>query len=121
MSHRTSRRGNAMLALLTLVLASAACHRVIIDNGLEPSPEVYHLEWNMAFANAIFPAQIDASEFCGGRWAKVETKHSFLNGVVGFITFNIITPMDVRVVCAAGTANASADAEQSPAAELEDR
>jgi hypothetical protein len=86
--------------LASILITSAACHRVIIDSGLEPSAEVHHEEWNMAHASAIYPAEVDAREYCGGRWARVETKQSFLNGVVEALTFGIISPMDVRVVCA---------------------
>jgi hypothetical protein len=34
--------------------------------------------------------------------AKVETERSFLNGLVGAITWNIYTPMHVLVTCASG-------------------
>lgn len=97
----TSSRAPALLALLFLLIASAGCHQIKIDSGLEPSPTVHHEEWNMAFAWAIYPAQVDASEYCGGNWAQVETKQSFLNWVVGAVTWGIITPMDTKVVCAA--------------------
>jgi hypothetical protein len=90
-----------IVAALGVAVLLSGCHRVIIDSGLEPSPQVHHEEWNQAFAHAIYPAQVDASAFCGGRWARVEVKQSFLNLVVESITFGIISPMDVRVVCAA--------------------
>jgi hypothetical protein len=90
------------VGLLLLLVALPGCHRVIIDSGLEPAPEIYPEEWNLAFAAAIYPARVDASQWCGGRYARVETQQSFLNGVVAAITSSIITPMDVRVTCAAG-------------------
>ena len=89
-----------LLTLPGLLLVATACHRVIIDSGLEPTTEVYHEEWNMAYANAIYPAMVDGSTFCEGLWSRIETRHSFLNGIVGAMTFGIITPMDVKVVCA---------------------
>ena len=98
--------------LASILITSAACHRVIIDSGLEPSEEVHHEEWNLAFAHAIYPADVDARDYCGGRWARVETKQSFLNGVVESLTFGIISPMDVRVVCA----RTRADEDAEPAA-----
>ena len=47
--------------------------------------------------------------------SKVETEHSFLNGLVAFFTIQIYTPMHLTVTCAAGP---TADAPQpaSPAA-----
>jgi hypothetical protein len=34
--------------------------------------------------------------------AKVETRHSFLNQLVGILTLGIYTPMHIKVTCAAG-------------------
>ena len=34
--------------------------------------------------------------------ARVETKLSFLNQLVGSLTFGIYTPMEIKVTCAAG-------------------
>ncbi len=99
MNNRTSMPWRTVLASASLLVGSTACHRVIVDSGLEPAPRVHHEEWNIAYAEAIYPAQIDASKYCR-RWARVETKQSFLNWVVGAATFGIITPMDVKVVCA---------------------
>lgn len=101
MGWHTASRASALFLLSALLVASTGCHQVIIDSGREPSPTVHHDEWNIAFAAAIFPAQVDASEYCGGEWARVETKQSFLNMVVGWLTFGIITPMETKIVCAA--------------------
>ncbi len=98
--YHTIPRGLVSLALTASLIVAAGCHQVKIDSGLEPGSEVHAEEWNMAFAAAIYPAQVDASTFCGGEWARVETKQSFLNLVVAVFTFGIITPMDVTVVCA---------------------
>lgn len=113
MNYHSLWRGLALATLTSLVLASAGCHHVKIDTGQEPGPRVYDQEWNMAFAAAIYPAQVDASEFCGGQWARVETKQSFLNLVVGVLTFGIITPMDVKVVCAEQQDQSGSEMSQS--------
>jgi hypothetical protein len=34
--------------------------------------------------------------------SKVETEHSFLNGLVGALTLGIYTPMHLTVTCASG-------------------
>ena len=98
---RARSRWPSLLAALGMTVLLSACHRVVIDSGLEPSPQVHHEEWNQAFAHAIYPAQVDGSAFCHGRWARIETKQSFLNLVVESVTLGIISPMDVKVVCAA--------------------
>jgi hypothetical protein len=39
--------------------------------------------------------------------AKVETQHSFLNGLVGLITFQLYTPMQIDIPCASSNRMAS--------------
>lgn len=112
MNVRIVCRVGAALSFLPLLIASAGCHQVRIDTGLQPGETVYEQEWNMAFAFAIFPAQVDASEYCGGRWARVETKQSFLNWVVSALTWNIISPMESRVVCAQRGSPGAGDADE---------
>jgi hypothetical protein len=47
--------------------------------------------------------------------SKVETEHSFLNGLVQFVTLGIYTPMHLTVTCAGG-ANADTAPSVTPAA-----
>jgi uncharacterized lipoprotein YajG len=44
---------------------------------------------------------IDAADICGGseNIIKVEAQHTFVNGLLGFITFGIYTPRDAKVFC----------------------
>jgi hypothetical protein len=44
---------------------------------------------------------INAAQICGGadRIAKVESQQTFLDGVLGMVTFGIYTPRDSRVFC----------------------
>ena len=44
---------------------------------------------------------IAAQETCTDGVSKVETQHSFLNGLVGGLTLGIYTPIDITVTCAA--------------------
>ncbi len=45
--------------------------------------------------------EVNASEICGGahKVAKVETKLSLLNGVLGSVTSGIYTPRQMKVYC----------------------
>jgi len=105
---RTSTVGRWVL-VLALPSAASACHHVVIDGGLEPTGERYDEEWNLAFAAAIYPAQVDASGQCGGYFSDVETRHSFLNTVVTAVTFGIISPMEVRMGCGVGPEDEGAE------------
>ena len=90
------------LAFVAALSASAAgCHHVIIDGGLEPTETRYDEEWNLAFAAAIFPAKVAPPTGCEGYFSEVETRHSFLNLVVTWFTFGIISPMESRIQCGA--------------------
>ena len=46
-------------------------------------------------------SELDASKICGGanKIAKVETKKSFLNGLLGGFTFGLYTPRQATVYC----------------------
>jgi hypothetical protein len=43
--------------------------------------------------------RVDA-ERCQNGPAEVETQHSFVNQLVGFLTLGIYTPMEIKVTCA---------------------
>ena len=100
---RNRMAGRVVRALaVAAILVSAGCYHTIIKTNLTPGTEVHHEAWKPAFISGLVPAQVDASSYCAGkRWASVETQASFLNVVVGAVTFGIFTPMDVKVTCAA--------------------
>ena len=44
---------------------------------------------------------VDAAKICGGaeNVVKTETQQTFVNGLLGFITLSIYTPLEARVYC----------------------
>ena len=44
---------------------------------------------------------VDAAKICGGaeNVVKTETRQTFVNGLLGFITLSIYTPLEARVYC----------------------
>ena len=44
---------------------------------------------------------VDAAKICGGaeNVVKTETRQTFVNGLLGFITLGIYTPLEARVYC----------------------
>ena len=44
---------------------------------------------------------VDAAKICGGaeNVVKTETQQTFVNGLLGFITLDIYTPLEARVYC----------------------
>jgi len=68
------------------------------DTNLDASSKTTHHFFisGLAQGKAINPAKV-----CGSisKVAKVETQVTFLNGLLGFITFGIYTPHEARVYC----------------------
>lgn len=85
-----------------VVLALSACYHATIETGLPPSNQTLEKPWALAFVYGLVPpATIETAQRCPHGVAKVETQLSFLNQVVNALTFGILTPMDIRVTCAA--------------------
>ena len=93
----------AAAALLCAALTSA-CYRVTVTTGAAPTATVVDQPWTNSFVFGLVPpAPINVAQQCaGGNVSKVVTQHSFVNGLVAAVTWNIYTPMHVTVTCGAG-------------------
>jgi len=88
--------------LAVLFLLSAGCYHASIETGMKPGSDRIEKEWAASFAWGLVPPDtIEAKSKCTSGVSKVETQHSFLNGLVGTVTLGIYTPMDLTVTCAA--------------------
>lgn len=97
------------LSLLLIVLALNACYHAKVTTEAKPSAETYEKPFASSWINGLVPPQeVNAAEECANGIAKVETKLSFVNMLVGVVTFGIYTPMNIKVTCAA-SGSASAD------------
>ncbi|MAL17905.1 MAG: hypothetical protein CL670_06525 [Balneola sp.] len=93
------------ILLLTLIstFTLTGCFHATVETGKAASNEVIEQPWALSFVYGLIPpATVDASEKCTNGVAKVETQISFLNGLVSAITFSLVTPMNIKVTCAAG-------------------
>jgi hypothetical protein len=89
--------------IAALLLLSAGCYHASIESGMKPGTDKIEQEWASGWAwGLVGPAPIDAQNTCKGGLSKVETEHSFLNGLVGTLTLGIYTPMHLTVTCATG-------------------
>jgi len=81
-------------------IALTACYHTITSTSLNPGPT--HVEqWVPTFIYGLVPGKVDAGKMCGGKPVQaVDAQASFLNMVVGAVTFGIFTPMQVTVTCA---------------------
>jgi len=95
-------RRTAQLTAVLLLLGSAGCYHATIDTGLTPSPQTVEKPWASSFIDGLVPpSTVETQAKCPHGVSKVDTQLSFLNMLVGAITFGIFTPMDIKVVCAA--------------------
>lgn len=99
MAGRLMRTAKRVLVLGGFV-ALTACYHTITTSNLTPGPT--HVEaWVPTFIAGLVPGKVDAGKMCGGKPVQaVDTQASFLNLLVGMVTFSIFTPMQVTVTCA---------------------
>jgi hypothetical protein len=102
--------------LAALLVLSAGCYHASIESGMKPGNDKIEQEWASGWAwGLVGPQPIEAQSKCPGGLSKVETEHSFLNGLVGFLTLGIYTPMHLTATCASG-GSAENPVPASPAA-----
>lgn len=105
-----------IISALLLVTLISGCYNAVVMTDKTPSNVVIDQPWAMGFIYGLVPpSPIDASETCSDGVAKVETKISFLNGLVSVLTFSIVTPMHITVTCAepGSTADAGFQEDQT--------
>jgi len=88
---------------LIAALACSGCYHVTVITGAPSATQTIDKQWQNSFIIGLVPPpEISTKEGCPQGVAQVETERSFLNGLVGAVTYNIYTPMHVKVTCASG-------------------
>ena len=92
------------LPLLALVLLLSGCYHATVNTGIAPGTRTIEEPWAKSFVYGLVPPDaVDAMAECGSDGvARVETRISFLNGLVSALTLSIFTPMEITVTCGAG-------------------
>jgi len=91
------------LAVLSLLIALPACYHATIQTGLPAGPTVVRQDWAAGWLWGLVPPKpVSTMAQCRGGVSKVETKHSFLNMLVGGLTGGIFSPMSIKATCASG-------------------
>jgi hypothetical protein len=99
------------MLLATLLLSG--CYAAKIDTGRAPSNKVITKKFASCWVYGLVPpATVLTATECPEGVALVETQHSFLNYVVGAVTFGIYTPIQISVTCAEATKTGSVDPVQ---------
>jgi hypothetical protein len=98
-------RLRSLSGTLGFLLLASACHHQVVRTGRPPGSTVIDKPWTNTFIFGLVPpAEINTAAQCPAGVAIVETQMSFVNGLVGAITFGIYTPVSVKITCAGGTA-----------------
>ena len=95
-------------AAILAAFALTGCYHAVIQTGRPESSDVISIKWANSFIFGLVPPPVvETASRCTNGVAKVETQHSFLNGLAAVVTFSLYTPMQIDVTCAArGTASA---------------
>jgi hypothetical protein len=76
---------------------------------VKPSTTTIEKKWASGWIFGLVPPKtVETAAKCPSGVSKVETRLSFLNGLVSLLTFSIYTPMEIRVTCAEGPAAGTA-------------
>lgn len=90
------------VVVLAAVLTGSGCYHAIVDTGRSQSGTTIETPWAHSFIYGLVPpAMMNVAQDCPNGVARVETQHSFLNGLAAAITFGIYTPMTITAHCAA--------------------
>jgi hypothetical protein len=77
------------------------CYVATVDMGKPASATVHRQDFAPCWVFGLVPPPtVNGATLCPGGVSKVETQHSFLNYIVGTITFGIYTPIQITVTCA---------------------
>ena len=102
--------------LLAAALPLTACYHATIETGLAPSTEVLEQTFASSWIYGLVPPKtVSTTSRCPSGVARVETQHTFVNQLVGFLTLGIYTPMYIRVTCAQAAASTSGATLSVPA------
>lgn len=102
--------------VLTAALGLAGCYHTRLETGLRESSTVLEESFALGFIYGIIPpATVETAEDCPYGVAVVESQMSVVNGVVYVLTLGIVTPMEIRVTCAAAGEQLLDDSSALPA------
>jgi len=91
------------MSVAVLLIAALGCYHATVETGLTPSAQIVEKSFASGWLFGLVPpSTVQTASKCPNGVAKVETQHSFLNQIVGGLTFGIYTPIAIKVTCAQG-------------------
>lgn len=96
----------ANILVIVFCVSAIGCYHATIETGLQPDGQKITQKWASGWIFGLIPPKtVEAAAQCPNGVSKVETKLSFLNQLVGGLTFGIYTPMQIEVECATGSSS----------------
>lgn len=93
----------SIIAAAALILMGTGCYHVTVITGAPAAQTTVDKQWQNSFVYGLVPPpELSTKGTCSRGASTVETERSFVNGLVALITWQIYTPMHVKVTCAAG-------------------
>lgn len=90
------------LLLVVFAIAASGCYHATIVTGRTPGTVVHDEEFATSWVNGLVPPDtVGTANMCPNGVAIVETELTFVNQLLGALTFGIYTPMRIKVTCAA--------------------
>ncbi|WP_353268803.1 Bor family protein [Gemmatimonas sp.] len=97
------------IAVAASALLLSGCYHAVIDTGRAPNGTTVERAWAHGFLWGLVPPSVtETAQKCPGGVAKVETKHSFLNGLAGVVTYGLYAPMTIIASCTGAKSTADA-------------
>jgi Bor protein len=94
------------LLLGALLAGSAGCYTTRVHTGLPGAgPSLMASDrWHHTIVAGIAEISdpVDLETACPGGWSTINEEYSFLNGLVGGVTWGIYTPRTYTVICGSG-------------------
>ena len=92
-----------ILSAAAALLLLTGCYRVTVITGAPPDTKTIDKPWALSFVYGLVPPpELETKATCEKGVASVITERSFLNGLVGSLTWSLFTPMHTTVTCASG-------------------
>ena len=103
-----------VFVLAFCMIAITGCYTATIETGRPASNIKIEQNWALCFVYGLVPPKtVETAAKCPHGVAKVMTQISFLNGLVGRLTFGMFTPMTIQVTCARPSETSLVDPEDA--------
>jgi hypothetical protein len=97
----------ALTFIIAPALLLAGCYHAVINTGLAPGSKVINKHMRPSFIYGLIrPPAMNAEGRCPGGVARVETQHTFVEGLLAAVTGGIFTPMTYTITCATSSSMA---------------